>query len=853
MWGVIEADGALNRLGGKALNLQRLADAGLPVPPFVTLPADEYRTFVADARLAGLIAAAVVRGPVAQASATIDAAFAAATPTPEQRQRLLALAGPLADAPVAVRSSATAEDLPDLSFAGQLDSFLDVRGPDALIEAIVACWASAWTERAIAYRVRNGVPHEGIAVAVVVQRFVPADASGVLFTANPLTGRRGETVVDATFGLGEALVQGRVTPDAFVLDTATGAVTHRSLAGAEPTLTADHLATLVALGRRVATLFGSPQDIEWVRVGDELGLVQSRPITSLYPLPADDPRAVWFSFGAFQGMLAPITPLGRGLLRHLLAGAARAFGRTLDPENNAILDVAGERLWVRVDGALRDPVGRRVAHHMLPLVDPSVARILDALALEPAFAPTRRTPAVALGLGLAAFLGRIAPRLPATVQRPASARHHLDVEVERLLRDLTRSVDAARSATDPRVRLERLVLATEKFADTAMGTLLPTFGPIMGPGLLATRRLRELAAKTGLPDAEALALHALRALPGNVTTAMDFALWDASRLIRDDPAAWGFVADTTPAEAARLYRLRHLPKAALDAVDTFLAAYGMRGVAEIDLGSPRWRDDPTPVFAMLQSYLSADADHPSPRDAHREGQRVAGRAVRQLLERSTPRDRREIRSLVHRIRATMGARETPKFALIRGFGLIRDALAAEAPLLVDAGVLASADDLFFLHLAELRRAYTTPGLADAVAARRAARAREARRRAIPSVLVGDGRAFFPGASADPDALGGAGVSPGVAEGPVRVVLDPASDQVAPGEILVCPGTDPAWTPLFQNAAGLVTEVGGLMTHGSVVAREYGIPAVVGVRDATIRLVTGQRVRIDGTSGAVELL
>lgn len=848
-----EVDDVLASLGGKALNLRRLADAGFPVPAFVTVPAAEYATFVTEADLGAPIYDALREDTPASASRTIRAAFARARLGRRQRQRILDLVAPLADARVAVRSSATAEDLPDLSFAGQLDSFLDVRGPDAILDAVVACWSSVWTERAIAYRQRNEVPHTGIAVAVVVQRLVDAEASGVLFTANPLTGRRGETVIDATFGLGEALVQGQVIPDSFVVDTATGIVLQRTLAGEVASLTSAQVATLTGLGRRIAAHFGTPQDIEWVRVGDTIQVVQSRPITSLYPLPGDDRTALWFSFGSVQGMLAPITPLGQDVLRHLFTGGARAFGHVVDPATNRTFASAGERLWIRVDGVLRTEAGRRLALLGLPLVDPAIARIVESVADEPTFAVTRRAPSVSTGLAVASFLGRVGPRIPATVRRPASARAHLDERADKLLGGLQRSLASATRRSDPRLRLEGVVLAVEAFGRAALATLLPAFGPIMGPGGLAIRRLRELAARTGLPDADALALHALRALPGNVTTAMDFDLWDVARTIRSDPHAWGVVADSDPAELARRFLAGHLPRVAQEAVADFLARYGMRGVAEIDLGAPRWRDDPAPVFAILGSYVATDADVPSPREAHREGQQAAGRAVRRLLEHSSPRDARDIRAHVHRIRATMGARETPKFALIRGLGLIREALDAEAGGLVAAGVLQAPDDVYFLTLAELRHAYDAPGLRAAVAERRAVRAREARRRAVPRVILGDGRTFFDGVAAHPDDLSGSGVSPGVAEGVVRVVLDPRTEQVAPGEILVCPGTDPAWTPLFHHAAGLVTEVGGLMTHGSVVAREYGIPGVVGVRDATTRLVTGQRIRIDGTSGAIERL
>lgn len=870
-----EVADALARFGGKGLNLQRLADAGLPVPRFVIVPTDEYRAFldaahlhapIADALAASVPtpaggprngAGAAASGPatpdLAQASATIRAAFAAAKVRRKQRRRLLELVGPLLDRPLAVRSSATAEDLPDLSFAGQHDSFLDVRGADAVLAAIVACWASAWTERALAYRARNGMPDDEIAVAVVVQEFVPADAAGVLFTANPLTGRRDESVIDAVWGLGDQLVSGHATPETYVIDTESGAIKDRHLVGERPALTRGHAHALNALGVRVASLFGVPQDIEWVRTGDDFQLVQARPITSLYPLPDDDPDALWFSFGGFQGMLGPITPLGQDLIRHLLAGAARAVGHVVDPAANAFVRPAGERLWFRLDGILRNRAGRRLATTMFPLLGPAAARIVAGLLDEPTFAVNRAAPSAATGFGLAGLVARMATRAPALRRHPETVRARLDERIDAFLASFGRSLAAAARVGDPRLRLENTVLAIEKFGRTTFGMVLPAFGPIMGPGILMTHRLQETARRTGLPDADALALQALRALPGNVTTAMDIALWDLSRTVRSDPHAWGVVADTDPAELARRLRLGHLPPVAQTAIEEFLAAYGMRGIAEIDLGTPRWRDDPTPLLATLQSYVDIDSDAASPRVAHAEGQRAAAAAIDRLATYATASDARSIRADAAHIRATMGARETPKFGIIRGFGMIRERLADEGAALADARVLARPDDIYFLTLDELLHAYDTPGLAARVAERRALRTREERRAQVPRVMLGDGRTFYEGMDAASGGLSGAGVSPGVAEGVVRVVLDPARERVLPGEILVCPGTDPAWTPLFLHAAGLVTEVGGLMTHGSVVAREYGIPAVVGVHEATVRLRTGQRVRIDGASGVIELL
>ena len=847
----------LARQGGKGANLVRLAAAGLPVPRFVIVETDAYRSFVAAAGLAPLIADALRANP-AEASERIRAAFASAPVPVGLRQRLADLVAPLAERPVAVRSSATAEDLPGFSFAGQQDTFLQVEGVEAILGRIVACWSSLWTERAIVYRDRNGIGHDAIALAVVVQDMVDADASGVLFTANPRTGRRDETVIDATLGLGEALVSGQVTPDTFTVDGTTGALRTRELAGAEPALSTRQARELTLLGRRIAAHYGEPMDIEWVRVGDELSIVQARPITSLFPVPPTDPRGsgeaeLWLSFGAFQGMLEPITPLGQDVLRIIASGAPRVLGRRVDWRTNAYLRVAGERLWLRGDALLRNQLTRRLLRRALPVIEPGSVGILDQLAAERAFQPTAATPRPATMAGIARFAGRLSPRIRLAQTDAARVRHHAERTCERVLAQATTAITATGRHATPEARLADRLKALETVGARLMPAILPSFGPVMMGSMLALSRLRAAAARTGLPDADALALTVLRGLPGNVTTEMDVRLAEVAETIRDDATAWGWVAETPASDLARQFTRGNLPRVAQETIGEFLTDYGMRGVAEIDLGAPRWRDDPTPVMHTIQAYLTRTRGGPTPREEHTLGQQEAGRAARRLMDASPRARAQRIRLEAKVIRGMFGARETPKFTLVRVLGQFRDALDASAADLVAAGRIDDPADLYLLHVDELRHAFTKDWHA-VVAGRRTVREAEARRRQVPRVLVSDGRAFHESLSGETDAhfLRGAGVSPGVAEGPVRVVHHPRDEQLREGEILVCRGTDPAWTPLFRSAAGLITEVGGLMTHGSVVAREYGIPAVVGVHDATTRLATGQRIRIDGTSGAIEL-
>ncbi len=862
----------LASLGGKGANLTRLRNAGLPVPPFVVVDTQEYREFVRSYGLDTVILQALAAarppggtGPIdaARASAAIQAAFDRPLPT-GQRMRLATTVAELGDVPVAVRSSATAEDLPDLSFAGQQDTFLEVSGVAEILAKIVGCWASLWTERAISYRDRNAIAPDDVALAVVVQAMVPAQASGVMFTADPLTGHRGHTVIDAVFGLGDALVSGQVNPDTYVVDRAGGPF-RRTLAGPEPALTDGQLARLVELGNRIEAVFGSPQDVEWVRVGEDLSVVQSRPITSLYPLPEAAARlpvpSLWMSFGAFQGMLDPITPLGQDVIRLFLAGAARLFGHRPDYRSNTFVQPAGERLWIRLDQVMRTPAGRLLTRRFLPIAEPGTAAIVAELAREPAFAARGRLahaggPTAVRRAGSLRAAGefgrRVAPYVPQTLARPDLAVANLNRRTDAFVGDLACRLRAADALADDRARLAARLDILTGDALAIFGVLLPAFGRIFPVGLGLLARLRALGRRTGLPDADGLALAVLRGLPGNVTTQMDLRLWDIARELRADDATRAWFTDTDARELTKRYLAGELPPLAHDAVGGFLARYGMRGVAEIDIGTRRWREDPEQVLRTLAAYVAIDDPARAPDAVYERGRAEALTALDRLAAGGGRARAAQVEFLGSRIRAILGARETPKFTLVRVLGLLREALLASGADLVAAGVLDDPQEVFLLRVDDLR---------DLVAERAQSQARERRRTRIPLVLVSDGRTFYaghaPAGASGPsdaaDSLRGAGVSPGVVDGDVRVVHDPRTADLRPGEILVCRGTDPAWTPLFLTAAGLVTEVGGLMTHGSVVAREYGTPAVVGVGNATSQLHTGQHIRIDGTAGTIEVL
>jgi pyruvate,water dikinase len=389
--------------------------------------------------------------------------------------------------------------------------------------------------------------------------------------------------------------------------------------------------------------------------------------------------------------------------------------------------------------------------------------------------------------------------------------------------------------------------------------MMPFFG-------ILERFSKQVYAATGDERFKLLHLEIARGLPHNVTTEMDLKLWETAQILRDDLPSAEIFEGLPASDLTARFLDASLPPVAQKAVATFLGSYGLRGLGEIDIGRPRWQEDPTHVMQVLQSYLQIDDPELAPDAVFARGAQAAEEAAT-LFEGEVRKLRfghlkaRLVRFGVQRYRALAGLREAPKFFAIRMMGMIRAGLLQSGQDFVNAGYLEQMDDLFFLKISELdaisaRDDAQWPVLREKIAERRELREREMQRTQIPRVLLSDGTAFYEGVAApehDGDAIIGDPVSPGVVEGTVRVVFDPHGTQLEPGEILVCPGTDPAWTPLFLAAGGLVMEVGGMMTHGSVVAREYGIPAVVGVHQATQQLKTGDRVRVNGSTGRIEII
>jgi rifampicin phosphotransferase len=879
----------LETAGGKGLNLVRLTRAGFPVPRGFIISTDAYRAFVEANRWLSFIGSAGENlapddpGALEKRSAQIRAAFLVGVMPPEVESAIREAYAEFRDVPVAVRSSATAEDLPDLSFAGQQDTYLNILGEEEALKAVVNCWSSLWTARAIGYRLRNQIPQDEVALAVVVQEMVPSQVSGVMFTANPLTGLRTETVIDATFGLGEALVAGQVEPDHYVVDMVRNAIVGKTLGAKEVStqsrpgggvetvredastrqaLSDEQILQLAELGSSIQTEYGFPQDVEWALADEKLYVLQSRPITSLYPIPEEslDPLKAWFSFGAVQGMLQPITPLGQDSIRLVLAGAAALFGFRLNHETLDFAPVAGERLWIRLDSLVRNPIGGRIYRTILPLIEPGAANTVVQLAQDPRLRAGSGVLKLDTLRRLLGFFLPLLPRFVHTLRNPEQARDEFEQHLSHFS-----GLARVSKESDMYGRLaECVVLLRDQSTIRAFELIMPRFLPIFAPGMASLILLSKLAAQGGSGDhgLSPLVLEVTRGLPRNVTTEMDLALWEVAKTIRDDPASLERFTSASSIELAADTLNGTLPSATQTSIAGFMERYGMRGVGEIDLGQPRWREAPGPVIQTLQSYLKID-DESAPDVLFARGSQRAQVAIEKLANTAYVQPggwfrEKLVRGAARRARLLLGAREAPKFYAIRVMGIVREELLAIGEEFAQAGMIEKRDDLVFLHIRELDAlAHREPGeWKSLIARRRAVYERESRRRQVPRLLVSDGRAFYEGLGSETDTgdvITGSPVSPGVVEGVVHVVFNPHESQLAPGEILVCPGTDPAWTPLFLSAGGLVTEVGGMMTHGSVVAREYGIPAVVGVHQATTRLQTGQRIRLDGTTGKIVIL
>ena len=884
-------------VGGKGANLGEMTQAGFPVPPGFCVTTAAFEQFMASSGQAGKLYAALESITLDDLETTRKIGQQirdglSAVPVPEEIAAAVITMWKAqgSDLAYAVRSSATAEDLPDASFAGQQDTYLNVIGEEDLLTAVRDCWISLFTDRAILYRIQNGFDHRQVALSVVVQQMVLPEVSGIMFTADPISGERHITTIDASYGLGEALVAGLVSADLYKVDRRTYTVTgvqvadkqlairphpdggtvEEAITGSARTaqvLSETQAIHLAEMGDRIARHYGQPQDIEWALANDEFTILQSRPITSLFPIPEEAVRVtektgelqVMFSFASVQGIMGPITPLGQDTIRHLFASAGRLFDLDRDIHSQRAIWSAAERLWVNVTTLVRHPAGRKLVRAAMPLIDPGAASSLETLMDDPRLGPERGWFKLRTVRRVGRFLLPIMARITRAMRHPNSQREEFGQKAEVYFQEAKAQSEAISTLS---ARMALFYGPDGIIANGFIG-MLPLLLPPIAGGMASLNLLNKLSAGLA-PDAPNF-LILTRGLPHNVTTEMDLALWQTAKTIRGDEVSTAVFTQKDSAALSQAYLAGTLPHIAQMAVAQFMAQYGMRGLGEFDIGRPRWRENPAHIIQVLQSYLQIKDPDLAPDVVFARGAAEAEATIEPLTTavRQTKFGRIKAKLVpvaARRLRALAGGRETPKFMIIRLFGLVRSGLLESGTELAAAGAIQQAEDIFYLTIDELNAlaAGEERDWIKIISARRTQQEREMGRKLIPRLLLSDGRAFYEGVSTGKETaadgtLVGSPVSPGVVEGIVHIIFNPHESQLAAGEILVCPGTDPAWTPLFLAASGLVMEVGGLMTHGSVVAREYGIPAVVGVTEVTTRLKTGQRIRVDGTAGTVKIL
>jgi len=845
-------------VGGKGAHLGALSEIeGICVPPGFCVTTYAFRRIMAEAQPIDDLLDRLLRlkpgdrEAIRKLSAEIRRTLeGVAIPDEVAAAITLALARLGEQAAYAVRSSATAEDLPTASFAGQHDTFLNIVGPAAILEHVSRSWASLFTERAVTYRLRNGFDHRQVSMAVVVQQMVFSHAAGILFTADPVTSNRKVASVEASFALGDALVSGRVNADAYKVrdgeviakEVATKRLAnHTSPAGGtqeqtieaeqqeQPALTDAQVVRLALLGRRIEAHFRRPQDIEWCLVDDGFQIVQSRPITTLFPVPAvgDRENHVYVSVGHQQMMTDAMKPLGLSL-----------FQLTALPP----MYEAGGRLFVDVTRRLALPASRAGLLEVLGRSDPLIGDALQTILERGDFIRT---------------LPDEGPGGPPPDDAPAPLEADPAIVTELIGRSQA-SIAALKHniRTKSGSALFDFILADIQELKRILFD--PQSHQVFMGAMEATRWLNEqLQAWLGEKNA---ADTLTQSVPHNVTSEMGLALLDVADVIRPHPEVVAFLQHVEGEDFLDELAKFAGGREARDAICAFLDKYGMRCVGEIDITRPRWSECPTTLVPVILGNIK-NLEPGAGQRRFEQGQQEAWEKEQDLLERlrvlpGGERKAEEAKRMIDRVRTFIGYREYPKYGFVSRYFVYKQALLEEAERLVQADVLREKEDISYLAFRELHDVARTNEVDDQLISQRKDAFRSYQALIPPRVLTSEGEVIagaYRRDDAPTGALIGLPVSGGIIEGRARVILDMAEADLEAGDILVTTYTDPSWSPLFVAIEGLVTEVGGLMTHGAVIAREYGLPAVVGVEHATRLIRDGQQIRVHGTEGYVEIL
>lgn len=753
----------------------------------------------------------------------------------------------------AVRSSATAEDLPYASFAGQQDTYLNIIGKENILQHIKKCWASLFTDRAVIYRMQNGFDHNQVSICVVVQKMVFPEASGILFTADPITSNRKVLSIDASFGLGEALVSGLVSADNYkvkedeivekVIATKKLAIYGRKEGGTETkkispnqqkvqTLTEQQILQLARIGRQIEAYFGCPQDIEWCLVDDTIYIVQSRPITTLYPIPEvnDEENHVYVSVGHQQMMTDPLKPLGMSLFQ------LTSFGPRFQ---------AGGRLFVDVAQRLASPASREFLLNTIGESEPLIKGALMAVIERDNFIKL-----------LPDDEKENSKRMP-----PAGSQPQIENDpaiVTDLIKNSEASIEELKQNIQMKSGSDVLSFILEDIQQLKKILFHPQSMAVIMAGMNALSWINEKI-EQWLGEKNAADVLS-QSVQHNITSEMGLALLDVADVIRPYPEVIAYLQHVEDDRFLdELIQFKGGGKVR-DAIDAFLNKYGMRCSGEIDITKTRWSEQPATIIPMILNHIR-DFEYGASKRKFEEGLQEALKKEAELLERlqhlpDGEQKVEETKRMICNLRNFIGYREYPKYGMIHRYFIYKQALLKEAEKLVKNNVLDEIEDIYYLTFEELHEVVRTNKLDYKIIHKPKNAYKLYEKLTPPRVITSDGEIItgkYKRENLPAEAIVGLPVSSGVVEGRARVILNMEDANLEDGDILVTAFTDPGWTPLFVSIKGLVTEVGGLMTHGAVIAREYGLPAVVGVENATKLIKDGQRIRVHGTEGYIEVL
>ena len=850
-------------VGGKGANLGEMINSGLPVPGGFVLLTASYRQFIKANRLEQNIDNLLdnvdeqdLQG-LEEAAAKIQALFQEAVIPEEILDGITSAYESIGKSAVAVRSSATAEDLPGTSFAGQYNTYLNVRGNEELYDTIKKCWASLWNYRALSYRVKQNINNSGLAHGVVIQKMVDAEKSGILFTANPVNGRRDQMLLNSSWGLGEAIVGGEVTPDQWIMDKGKNDILEERFAKKEVmtirqdkgiefvtvpaemekqvTLNRDEVLSLLDLGHKVEQYFGSPQDIEWAYQDGEFFLVQTRPITSLYPLPKPVENKgglrVHVNMNVLsQGMQEPLTPMGYHIFMKNVVGPAKLFSKEIVDEDDLwwCQDVGG-RMFLDYTDLLRDEkkweamIYNDYFSDQDPLAAKAMMQWLQKNREEITAQKSVMVPYIIRNI--IPFLKLFWPMGSAMAYGtlfPLKARAKAIAEFQKVAEDTRNRAGSLKTIED---KLNYIDERLDYFINMAWSTL-----SLIAPSFSNLEKAEKLAARY-LEDTSDFRL-VEKSLPYNATTEMGMEMMKIAKA---------------------LDQRGEKPSLGTPEIKAFMAKYGHRSVEEVDIGIPRWDEEPDYVLGLINSYIDNQSYEQGLNNFYRgaeEAELAIQRITARLKEAGKTRLAVRVEIMLRNYREVFGLREESKFTLTQIYHVVRCLFIEIGEELKAKGLLDETLDIFFLHFKDIRSGGNLKAIVEAN--------REAYNRYMnlkaPRLLINTGESIFAAAEEVDGSLIGIPVSAGVYEGRARILYSPEeSSRLEKGDILVTRGTNPAWTPMFLNLGAIIMESGGPISHGAVVAREYGIPAVVGVGEATNLIKDGQIVRVNGESGQVTLV